>query len=618
MKKIIVPVISFAVIISFLMSSCSVFGNERKHLPSSTDESDYIEDTIATTTEATSDSSESSAETETSETTEATTTTTTTEATTTITETTVNPFESLGGEYKLFAAKYNESFTGEEFAWATKYTFDIASYPDAKASSIWLDPSGACVMTTTVKEEKSELALTLQAGAEGITAASSDGTVTGSLNNGIFEVNTADGVLFFAQEGKDTSSVKTTQYTKALISEGNSYYYGTAESGCDLKKAESFYKLLEKAKDPYGSYALGRLWANNRFLDTEHYKKAIEYYKKAIDTKYPLGYYGMGCLYAVGSGYSTGVKKDVKKAKEYYDKAYKAGRLEAALGLGNLYLNGEVEGLEGPDASKALEYYNEAAKSDSAYIRGLANLLIGDVYYYGYGGTKKDDKKAIEYYEQADKDGNMDAAASLGYIYIYGEGADKDEPRGMEYLKKGAKGGSSPACVYLCYCYRDGTGGVEKDSGEELKYAKKAAEHGSRRGLELIANYYYYAEGSERSYDKAAKHYRMAYKENSAYACGKLSYMSYYGQGVKKDKKAVYNYAKQGDELGELYAKYMLGYCYAYGYGTKKAPKKALTCLADYIKTGADEKLVDDCKTILKSLVKSGKLKQKDVDKALK
>ncbi|MBO4460522.1 MAG: sel1 repeat family protein [Clostridiales bacterium] len=611
MKKIITPLISFAIIISIFLSSCSVFGNERKRKPDTTEDGDQIEDTIDTATEVTTDTTASeSVETET--------TTTTTEATTTTSETTVNPYESLAGEYKLFAAKYNESFTGEEFAWATKYTFDVASYPDARASSIWLDASGACVMTTTVKEEKNEAALTLDAGDEGISCASSDGKITGLLKDGIFELNTPDGILYFAQEGKETSSVKTTQYTKSLISEGNSYYYGTAESGCDLKKAESFYKLLEKANDPYGSYALGRLWANNRYTDTDHYKKAIEYYKKAIDAKYPLGYYGMGCLYFSGSGYASGVRKDTKKAKEYFEKAYEAGRLEGAIGLGRLYVSGEVEGLEKPDPEKALEYYNEAAKSDSAYIRGMANCYIGEIYDFGYGGTKIDIEKALEYYELSDKDGYKAAPAAIGYIYLYGIDVDKDEAKGVEYLKRAAKAGSGDAYAYLSYCYRDGNSVIKKDNEEYLKNAKKSAEFGRTRGLELLGSYYYDDTGTDHDYDKAAKYFRMAYKENSAYACGKLSYMSYYGYGVKKDKKAVYTYAKEGWERGELYCDYMLGYCYTYGIGTKKSPKKALEHLSYYIKQNVDGKLVSDCNSMLKNLVKAGKLKQKDVDKALK
>lgn len=611
MKKIIIPVISSALVFSFLISSCSIFGNERKRLPSDSEETVDTEDTIAATMESTTDTAESVD-------TETTATTTTTEATTTTTETTVNPYESVAGEYKLFAAKYNESFTGEEYAWATKYTFDIASYPDAKASSIWLDASGACSMVTVLKEEKNEVALNCETGDKGISCSSADGKVTGSLKDGIFEVNTSDGVMYFAQEGKDTSSIKTTQYTKALISEGNSYYYGTAESGCDLKKAESFYKLLEKAKDPYGSYALGRLWAQNRLTDTEHYKKAIEYYQKAIDAKYPLGYYGMGCLYLTGSGYATGVKKDTKKAKEYLDKAYKAGRLEAAIVLGDMYKSGNIEGLEGPDAAKALEYFNEAAKSDSPHIRGMANEKIGFIYYDGVGDVKQDYKKALTYFELSLKDGFNEASADIGYMYLYGIGLDKDESKAMEYLKKGSKAGSCSAYVYLCYCYRDGSGGVEKNEDEELKYAKKAAELGSIRGLELIADHYYFSEKGDHDYKAAAKYYRMAYKENSAYACGKLSYLSYYGYGVKKDMKEVYSYAQKGYDRGDSYSSYLLGYCYTYGVGTKKSPKKALDKLAYYIKLNEDEKLVGDCKDMLKKLVKEGKLKQKDVDKALK
>ena len=543
------------------------------------------------------------------------TTTTTTEATTTTTTVDLEPYAGL---YDLGAAKFNEAFVGKDNTWKAKYTFGMDGYPNAPISMISFIGDGTGMLAIKNGNQSYDVDLTWGMTGSDITMTVADGSIKGVLKGKVWVLTLTDiGTLYYALEGEPLTGVKTTTYDKALISEANSCYYGTASSGCDLKKAEKFYKELADMKNPYGWYGLGRLYANNKYLDTEHSKKAIEYYDKAIKAKYALGYIGKGYLYLYGSGYTSGVKKDRAKAKELFEKGLDAGRLEGAVALGDLYKRGDPDNDNKPDGDKALEYFNKALASDSDYIKGWAYNDMAIMYLNGAGNVAVDKDKAFELLKKSESLGFCEAYANLGYCYQYASGVAKDIKKAISYYEEGAKRGSGYAYSRLGYLYRNGTE-VDQDYDKALKYFKKAAEFGSVDGLEQIAIFSYYEYGVKKDYKNSLKYFRMAAKENSGFACGKLGYMYYAGEGCKKDKKETFNFAKKGDALGDSYSKYLLGFCYAYGYGTKKDYKKSLEYFAEFIKLSDEDNLIKDSKKVLSDLVKAGHLKQKEVDKALK
>ena len=69
------------------------------------------------------------------------------------------------------------------------------------------------------------------------------------------------------------------------------------------------------------------------------------------------------------------------------------------------------------DIKKAFEWYEKAAS------QGLAEAQnnLGSMYYYGEG-VEKDSKKAFVWYEKAASQGFADAQYNLGNMYYYGEG----------------------------------------------------------------------------------------------------------------------------------------------------------------------------------------------------
>jgi hypothetical protein len=62
------------------------------------------------------------------------------------------------------------------------------------------------------------------------------------------------------------------------------------------------------------------------------------------------------------------------------------------------------------------------------------------MYYYGNGVTQ-DYKKAERWYQEAAKQGNLEAQFKLGDMYYYGYGVDQDYKESVEWYEKAAKQG---------------------------------------------------------------------------------------------------------------------------------------------------------------------------------
>jgi hypothetical protein len=101
--------------------------------------------------------------------------------------------------------------------------------------------------------------------------------------------------------------------------------------------------------------------------------------------------------------------------------------------LGDMYYFGH--GVAKND-QKAAEYYRKAAEQD--YAVGQCNL--GFMYNHGYG-VPLDYQKAAEWYRKAAEQGNADAQSNLGTLYENGDGVDKDMTKAVEWYSKAVEQG---------------------------------------------------------------------------------------------------------------------------------------------------------------------------------
>ncbi|MCQ2911628.1 MAG: tetratricopeptide repeat protein [Clostridia bacterium] len=193
-------------------------------------------------------------------------------------------------------------------------------------------------------------------------------------------------------------------------------------------------------------------------VNSGDYVKAKEYFEKAIETGLPLGYYGLGYLYALDV---EGVEKDLDKAYELFDKAVESNDLEAMYSAGKfLNVAGETDELK----AKGLDILIQA--SDAGYSE--ACFCVGEAYEAGRG-AEVDTKKAFEYYlKGAEMNSTTTYYDNVGYCYEEGVGVEQDYAKAVECYELATESNSGMAWYDLGRMYENGLG-VEKDLGKALE-----------------------------------------------------------------------------------------------------------------------------------------------------
>ena len=122
---------------------------------------------------------------------------------------------------------------------------------------------------------------------------------------------------------------------------------------------------------------------------------------------------------------------------------------KAQLRLGQAFLFEKVV----PDYSKAYRYFRKAVEQD--VVR--AYYYLGELYYHGWGIARNLDS-AIECFETAADDGDMDAEYALGMMYLYGNDAlPRDMERALDYLESAANKGQPQSNNVLGSVFDEGT-----------------------------------------------------------------------------------------------------------------------------------------------------------------
>ena len=135
----------------------------------------------------------------------------------------------------------------------------------------------------------------------------------------------------------------------------------------------------------------------------------------------------------IGVKYQTGdgVKKDLKKAIMWFEKAASRNYDNALVSLGDLYYQGE--GVK-QDYKKAFELFSRALRRNIP----SAQYRLGLCSYYGRG-TKQDKKLAVEWFKKAAAQVDPEASYMLGVCYEKGEGVAKDLKKAKKYYKEAAE-----------------------------------------------------------------------------------------------------------------------------------------------------------------------------------
>lgn len=231
--------------------------------------------------------------------------------------------------------------------------------------------------------------------------------------------------------------------------------------------------------------------------------------------------------------YETGKHSSVVDAEKWYRKAAEHGNVEAMISL--IHCNAKEikqewyeEAAKSGDkrAQKYLKEYNFNLREQEAIERNDAReqRKIGDYYYEK--GTMSDFAKAVQWYQRAAEQGDIESQIKMGDCCFLGYGIKMDQEKGIEWYEKAANKGDARAQEKVRDCSRK------------------------------LGNYYYNGQGRERDWGKAKKWYEKAASQNDAEAQKKLGDCYYYG--VNKNVKLAESWYKKAAEQGDERAKRMI------------------------------------------------------------
>lgn len=133
-----------------------------------------------------------------------------------------------------------------------------------------------------------------------------------------------------------------------------------------------------------------------------------------------------------------------------------------------------------------------------------AALTLGYMYLYGENGVEVDDGKAFKYYELAAAKDDVVALNNLGSLYFSGVGTNRDIEKAANLFKRAAKLGNSEAAVNLAFIYLTARGGTDATTRSEVvRLFSQAAEAGNTTAQYMLGMIYYNGFGVAKNDDKA-------------------------------------------------------------------------------------------------------------------
>ncbi|MEQ2594351.1 MobP3 family relaxase [[Clostridium] symbiosum] len=346
-------------------------------------------------------------------------------------------------------------------------------------------------------------------------------------------------------------------------------------------EAESSAKERQK---PYLQYRIGKMYAAG--LGTEHkvncpegaregglgrdYGKAAEWFARAVRQNHKYAQYSLAGLYYRGQG----VEQDYQQARNLYRCSAEQENPYASYELAKMYRDGI--GME-PDGQKAATYFEWAFRGflalESKSHDDKLQYRLGQMFYTGTG-TKKEETKAVEFWQKAARLGNANAQYSLASHWL--KTGTGDLQQALEWIRKAAEGESTAAMYSLGKLYLEGEV-VPPDIKRAIKLFENAALKGHDYAAYRLGRLYLSGEQIEKNVELAMEWLGQAAGANNSYALYTLGKLFLMGADVPKDIERSIYYFKRAAEGGNEYAEFQLGKLYLLGEDVPKNVEEAIT-----------------------------------------
>ena len=303
-------------------------------------------------------------------------------------------------------------------------------------------------------------------------------------------------------------------------------------------------------------------------FNNKDWEKAAKLFEDAGDQRYPRAFYMLGHMYH----HAKGVKKDMKKAFEYYSRAASGFDWLAMYNVAMFKENGW-----GTEKNEEEAFRDYMVCADRGQFHE-AMRVVGSMYLTGRG-VNKDVDKALDWTRRAVNKGNPRAMYNLGVMYKQGLGVDKNIEKAIEYFMKAANDEKQPdtkAMVAIAELYEFGLG-VKQDQKQAYNWYMQAARKGYPQGLAKVADCMFEGIGCEKNQNNAYVVYKQAAGLGSVYGAVRAAEMLEKGEGgnVANPAQAAQVYA-QAAVTGYERAEFNLGILQLKGIGVDKDEARGL------------------------------------------
>ena len=356
------------------------------------------------------------------------------------------------------------------------------------------------------------------------------------------------------------------------------------------KALAAFIEAELSAKErqkPYLQYRIGKMYAAG--LGTEHkvncpegaregglgrdYGEAAEWFARAVRQNHKYAQYSLAGLYYRGQG----VEQDYRQARNLYRCSAEQENPYASYELAKMYRDGI--GID-PDGEQAATYFEAAFRGflalESKSHDDKLQYRLGQMFYTGTG-TKKEETKAVEFWQRAARLGNANAQYALASHWL--KTGTGDLQQALEWIQKAAEGENAAAMYSLGKLYLEGQV-VPPDIKRSIELFEKAAMKGHDYAAYRLGRLYLSGEKIEKNVELAMEWLGQAAGVNNSYALYTLGKLFLMGADIPKDIERSIYYFKRAAEGGNEYAEFQLGKLYLLGEDVPKNVEEAITWLS--------------------------------------
>ncbi len=328
----------------------------------------------------------------------------------------------------------------------------------------------------------------------------------------LYESDRKRALIELTLENTNISTQDLEKFLSLKMNEGINYYYSL--------------KSLVDENNAYACFELATLEYRGEITGSSRYNISYDLFLKAANQNHPAANWMVANM-IINKKIGNYSKDEIGLAWRYLKNAEALGNIAAINTIGLCYKNGI--GVK-KDLKKALKYFEKAGKEQYAYSFNNLGKYYEEI---------KEYKKAFKYYIKSADLGESWAANKIGEMYREGKGIKKDLINAFKYYKISEDTSYKEICWYskynlakYFYLHGSAIANIEKNEEKAIKMFTDASNHGIiYASIELL---YIYCEKYKQTNDTTYKGLMLEY-------INKIETHSQFSKSIKKEIESKLN-----------------------------------------------------------------------------